>query len=669
MVGRLIESRYHLDALIAQGGMSTVYRATDMRLERTVAVKIMNRSLAEDPGFVQRFEREAKAAARLSDPHVVGVLDQGEYDGLVFLVMEYVPGHTLRDVIRTHGALAPARALGVLDPVLAALSAAHDAGFVHRDIKPENVLITAAGVVKVADFGLARAIVADTATNRTQGVIIGTVGYLSPEQVAAGDADERSDIYAAGVLLYEMLTGVVPFDAPTPLAVAFKHVNDRVPPPSREVPDLSPALDDLVLRATAREPSERYASAAEFRADALAVLETLPIAADEPTAMPQEVVAIAATAGVESDSETTAIDHESGTAILPAAEVPDAGAIVVAAEAEAASAPGKAAVSSAAGELAPAAASAVGTKTRRKDRPKVKGVRRGGRLFTIVLIVVLAALVGAGAWWLGSLRYVPMPDVTGQTLAAAEATLAPLELKIAESGTEFSETVPSGVVLNTDPPVGVRARTGSTVAAVVSKGPERYNVPQVRGTSIESATKAIESANLVVGGSESVFDDTVPNGQVTGTDPGEGTPQKPKTAVTLYVSKGPAPVAVPNVAGQSKDQALATLTEAGLKPTTVEEYADTVPAGSAVGTAPVAGTQLKRGDPISLTISKGPPPVTVPSVTDLKSADAVARLQAVGFVVVQKPLAGFVALDRVVSQDPAGGTSAPKGSTVTITIV
>ena len=653
MVGRLIESRYHLDALIAQGGMSTVYRATYMRLERTVAVKIMSRSLAEDPGFVQRFEREAKAAARLSDPNVVGVLDQGSYDGVVFLVMEYVPGHTLRDVIRTHGALEPARALGVLDSVLAALTAAHTAGFVHRDIKPENVLITADGAVKVADFGLARAIVADTATSRTQGVIIGTVGYLSPEQVAAGDADERSDIYAAGVMLYEMLTGVVPFDAPTPLAVAFKHVNDRVPAPSSTVPGLAPALDDLVLTATAREPADRFANAADFRTAAHTVLDTLPPAAPPISVMAQEVVAVASDPGVAPDSETTAIDHDPGTAVLPVADFP--------------ADPAPAAASAAVAPVA--AAAAVSTRTRRKDRPKVKSSGRGSRVRTTLIIVVLAALVGAGAWWLGSLRYVPMPDVTGQTLASAEATLSPLDLQIAESGSEFSETVANGIILRTDPTVGVRARTGSTVAAVVSKGPERYDVPEVRGTSIESATKAIEAATMVVGGSESVFDDTVPSGQVTGTDPEAGTSQKPRTAVTLFVSKGPAPVAVPNVAGQSKDQASATLAEAGLKVTTVEEYADTVPAGTAVGTAPVAGTQLKRGDPISLTISKGPPPVTVPSVTDLKSADAVAKLQAVGFVVVQKPLAGFVALDRVVSQDPAGGTTAPKGSTVTITIV
>ena len=650
MVGRLIESRYHIDALIAQGGMSTVYRATDMRLDRTVAVKVMNRSLAEDPGFVQRFEREAKAAARLSDPHVVGVLDQGEYDGLVFLVMEYVPGHTLRDVIRTHGALDPARALGVLDSILAALTAAHTAGFVHRDIKPENVLITSDGAVKVADFGLARAIVADTATSRTQGVIIGTVGYLSPEQVAAGNADERSDIYAAGVVLYEMLTGVVPFDAPTPLAVAFKHVNDRVPPPSRQVEGLAPSLDELVLLATAREPDDRFANAEAFRTAALAVLDSLPPTATPSAAMSQEVVAVAATPGVAADSETTAIDHNPGTAVLPAPEFTDD-----------ASSSGLAAL--------PVAAAPVAKPKRRKDRPKVTSSGRGSRVRTTLIIVVLAAIVGAGAWWLGSLRYVPMPDVTGQTLASAQATLEPLDLSIAESGGEFSETVASGIILSTDPTVGVRARTGSTVAAVVSKGPERYNVPAVRGTSIESATTAIENATMVVGGSESVFDDTVPSGQVTGTDPAEGTSQKPKTAVKLFVSKGPAPVAVPNVAGQSKDQATATLVEAGLKVTTVEEYADTVPAGSAVGTAPVAGTQLKRGDPISLTISKGPPPVTVPSVTDLKSADAVAKLQAVGFVVVQKPLAGFVALDRVVSQDPAGGATAPKGSTVTITIV
>ncbi|MEI2726725.1 MAG: protein kinase [Verrucomicrobiota bacterium] len=272
----MVDGRYRIDALLARGGMATVFVATDLRLDRTVALKIMHRTLAEDPGFVSRFEREARAAARLSHPHVVQVHDQGEDGDLVFLVMEYVPGRTLRDVLREHGRLTPSQALVVLDPVLEALEAAHRAGFVHRDVKPENVLIADNGGVKVADFGLARAIAASTTSAATQGVLIGTVAYLSPEQVERGVADARSDVYGAGILLFEMLTGSVPHAGETPLAVAYQHVNADVPVPSTVVPSTPAAVDDLVRRATRRDPDDRFHDASTFLAAVHQAQDSLP---------------------------------------------------------------------------------------------------------------------------------------------------------------------------------------------------------------------------------------------------------------------------------------------------------------------------------------------------------------------------------------------------------
>ena len=276
LVGRVIDGRYRVERRLARGGMATVYEALDMRLDRTVALKIMHPGLAEDANFVSRFVREAKSAARLTDPHVVAVFDQGEDGDVVYLAMEYVPGRTVRDVLKEHGRLSPEQALTIMDPVLQALEAAHRAGFVHRDVKPENVLLTDDGRVKVADFGLARAISAATSTAATQGMLIGTVAYLSPEQVERGIADARSDVYGAGILLYEMLTGAVPFAGETPLAVAYQHVNAAVPTPSTVRPGISPAVDGIVARATARDAGDRYQDAAGFLDDVRDLRRTLP---------------------------------------------------------------------------------------------------------------------------------------------------------------------------------------------------------------------------------------------------------------------------------------------------------------------------------------------------------------------------------------------------------
>ena len=274
LIGTLVDGRYRVISRIARGGMATVYEALDTRLDRTVALKMMSTALAEDPGFVTRFRREARAAAQLSHPHVVGVFDQGEADGLPYLAMEYVQGRTLRDVLRDYGALSPEQALTVLDPVLEALSAAHDAGFVHRDVKPENILISDDGRVKVTDFGLARAVT--TTTTATQGMIIGTVAYLSPEHVEHGDADARSDVYGSGICLFEMVTGQVPFAAENPITVAYQHVNADVPAPSSLRRTIPPDVDALVATATRRDPNLRYPDCRAFLADVRRVRRSLP---------------------------------------------------------------------------------------------------------------------------------------------------------------------------------------------------------------------------------------------------------------------------------------------------------------------------------------------------------------------------------------------------------
>ncbi len=295
LIGRVLDGRYRIEGFIARGGMATIYRAADLRLDRTVAIKVMHPSFASDPGFVDRFEREARAAARLNSPYAVGLHDQGNDAGVIYLVMEYVPGHTVRDVLRTHGSLEPAQALAILDPVLEALAAAHRAGYIHRDIKPENVLISDDGRVKVTDFGLARAI-EGADTGRTQGLLLGTVAYLSPEQVEHDNTDARSDVYSAGILLFELVTGQVPFSAAAPMQVAYKHVHENVPLPSSIRPGVPPRVDSLVQRATRRSADERFPDASAFLAEVRTLRAALPPAAPwSPT--PNDTIVVATAGG------------------------------------------------------------------------------------------------------------------------------------------------------------------------------------------------------------------------------------------------------------------------------------------------------------------------------------------------------------------------------------
>ncbi|MEY4135980.1 MAG: Stk1 family Ser/Thr kinase, partial [Actinomycetota bacterium] len=414
--------------MLARGGMATVYEAIDLRLDRVVALKVMHAHLADDPDFVSRFEREAKAAARLTHPHVVGVYDQGKADGHVYLAMEYVPGRTLRDVMKQFGPLTSEQALVLLDPILEALEAAHGAGFVHRDIKPENVLISDDGRVKVADFGLARAVETSNAS-ATQGMIIGTVAYLSPEQVERGDADGRSDVYAAGILLFEMITGQVPHAGDSPLSVAYKHVNSDVPAPSTVNAAIPADVDALVITATRRDPELRYQDAADFLADVRRVRTALP--------RPRPFT----------DARDTLVVDASMTQRI-----------------------------------------AAGARPPQPQHPAVETApRRSRKGRWIALIVAIAVVLAALGGWLiaGSILTpkVPVPSIIGQTQSEATATLTAAGLTLAVSEQQFSETAAKDTIITSDPEPGGQVAQGGTVDAVISKGPERYSVPDVTGMS------------------------------------------------------------------------------------------------------------------------------------------------------------------------------------------
>jgi len=590
--------------------MATVYEALDLRLDRVVALKVMHPSLAEDPGFVSRFEREAKAAARLSHPNVVAVFDQGVDGDVVFLAMELVNGRTVRDVLREYTTLTPAQSLVILEPVLEALEAAHRAGFVHRDIKPENVLISDDGRIKVADFGLARTINVSNATAVTEGVLIGTVAYLSPEQVERGVADARSDVYGAGILLYEMLTGSVPHAGETPLAVAYKHVNTDVPLPSARRADIPTAVDELVDLATRRDPDERYNSAADFLAAIKAARATLP-------------------------SPTPLRNHD--TAVMPSTTT----------------------------TAQPASPPTTPPSTPATTKPTRKGRGR----YLALLVLALAALGACAAWWLGSARYVAVPAIGGLNQSAASAKLSASDLSLTVAASQYSETVKSGLIISSDPASGTDARKGSAVAVVMSKGPERYTVPDVAGKSVSDATEALAGQTLKVAATKSVYSDAVAVGLVVTTDPAAGTELKRSSQVTLLVSQGVKPVAMPGVVGDDQATALATLRKVGLKANISNDYSEKYAIGIVIDGTPNTGVEVAKGSTVELVVSKGPPPVQVPNVVDLSKEAAISKLKAAGFSVkVEEPLA-VTPLNRVLNQSPAAGQTVAKGSTVTIQIV
>ncbi len=624
LVGRLLDGRYAVRSRIARGGMATVYLALDQRLDREVAVKVMHAWLVEDEDFVHRFTREARSAARLNHHGIVQVFDQGFNDGIAFLAMEYVPGRTLRDLMRERGPMTAAEALDLLEPALDALAAAHRAGIVHRDIKPENVLIADDGRVKVADFGLARAVGAGTSHSQT-GVLLGTVSYLAPEQVERGIADARSDVYAAGVVLFELLTGSKPFAGDTPVQVALQHVSSRVPPPSSRAAGIDPALDDLVLLAAARNPDDRPADARELL---MAVRETrrlLSAGALDRRPTPQPGFALPSAPEAATDAVTGVHDGHDRTMALS----PVTAAVAI--------------------------------------PPARRTPRRRGRI-ALLVILLIAALLGAGGWYVGAGpgAYLRVPTVVGLSQADAEAALSARGLRD-EVTTDYSESVAKGDVISAEPGDGQQVRKGGTVQLVVSKGPERYPVPRLAGMSEDAARKALADAKLTTGTVTRAFSNTVPDGSVVSSSVPAGQRVKPGTSVGLVVSRGREPVALADWVGKPAAEASAALKQSGLKVTTTSTYDDKVAKGSVVSQKPGSGTVFK-GDTVRLVVSRGPRLVKVPDVVGEQVEVATKQLEALGFTVeLRKILGGYFGSVR--AQNPDGGTQAPKGATITLTVV
>jgi len=663
LLGRELDGRYRVRSRIARGGMATVYLGMDTRLDREIALKVMHAHLADDPQFTDRFIREARSTARLSHPNVVQVYDQGQDGDVLYLTMEYLRGRTLRDVLAERGVLTAREAFSVIEPVLDALAAAHRLGIVHRDVKPENVVLTDEGRVKVADFGLARAATAHTSTGD---VVMGTVAYLAPELVVRGVSDTRSDVYAAGIMLFEMLTGRQPFGGDAPIQVAYQHVNDQVPAPSSIAPQVPAALDDVVTAATARDPDQRPADAGELLTAVRAAHATL--GADQldvrPAAPPPGSAGVGAPAGngVATEMFVPGADPGAGpvlhqrTRALP--ELGPPGGL------PGASPGGKAPV--------PLYAPSPGHHpVATEDAALAVLLRRRRRIGLAALLTVigLALALAVGAWYFadGPGAYTPTPKVTGMTAEKAQQTLTGHGLR-SRTEDSFSDTVPAGTVARTVPGAGEDVRKDGVVVLTVSRGPAVVTIPPLKGKQEAAARQAITDAHLTVGDVAQVYDDNAPRGQVLDSDPAEGGQARNGTAVKLRVSRGPAPVEVPDLHGLFKNDAEGALADVKL----TAQYSgqgkndDEVPEGAILSQTPAAHSHVEPGTAVTLVVSLGPPMVDVPDVVGKQSGEATAILERAGFKVkLEMAFGGFFGTVRFEKPNHR----APRGSTITLTVI
>lgn len=688
LVGRTLDGRYLVGERIARGGMASVFHGHDERLDRPVAIKVMHAGLGDDEQFSQRFEREAKAAAKLNHRGVVAVFDQGRDGDVTYLVMEYVPGRTLRDVMRDETPMTPLRALGLLADVLVALSAAHRAHLVHRDVKPENVLITPDGEVKVADFGLARAVSA--ATTATGGTLIGTVSYLAPEIVVNEGADARSDVYACGAMLYEMLTGFKPHTGDSPIQVAYKHVHEDVAPPSRVVEGLPPYVDALVARATVRDRSQRSQDAGVLLRQVRLVQRALTDGLDDDPDLTADLMPrpVTRAPGDDDDEITTAVEGAaaaagvaaSGSASGPdeptqavgatgAEEVdPDAATVMVGRGGP----PAEAAEhtmrwSSQAWDDADDASPrglhpAMSPEDYRTSKEAGRSSRRGRVL--LVLAIVLTVLVAGFGYWLGVGRYTDAPQLEGQSETQAQEAAESAGFEFEVTRRAFSETAPLGTVMSTDPAAGDRVLPGSTIRAVVSKGKERYAIPNVQGQTVDEAKEVFAELTLQVGDLSEEYDEKIPEGRIIrAVDRKVGEQVKRGTVIDLVVSRGREPIEVQDYTGETATDAQAALEDAGFEVALDEEFSDDVAEGRVISQSPDSGTKF-RDDTITLVVSKGPENVEVPDVGGRPRVEAIKTLEDAGFEVdVRNRIPGA---DAVVFQSPGGGGEAKVGSTVVI---
>jgi serine/threonine-protein kinase len=629
LTGELIDNRYLLQRQIASGGMATIYAGLDTRLDRPVAVKIMHAHLANDEAFVSRFIKEAKATAALSHPNIVSIQDQGWNEGgppAVFLVMELVEGTTLRDYLNENGSITVEQTFQLINPVLSALAAAHKIGIIHRDIKPENILISKDGRIKVADFGLARNMAMGQTMTVESSVVLGSVSYLSPEQVQRGVADARSDIYAVGIVLFEMLTGSKPYSGETPIQIAYRHVNDRIPNIQTIKSEIPSSLSELVYEATAPNPDHRPKNAEEL----LSKLKEIQAKIDPKRRQ----------MSLELDLPPMAIKKSKR---------------------------GKVSVTSAFGGIKEKTSQLMSSKPitiskpedsiRTKKRKVSRRVRRN-RIIALSLIVVMLF----GGYKMLNAGKITVPSLVGMSQSEAKSYLDDLGLNIEIVEEVYSEDVVKGKIISTKPGGGGKISPAGTVGLVVSKGKERIVIPALQGMTPDVASGQISDLGLTVGQISESFNMKIPTGYVISSDPKEGSEVKSKSIINLVVSKGVEQITLSSYIGKSGEQALTELNDLGFDVNVKYSFSDNVFKGQVITQTPEKSDLIGKGSNIALVISKGPEFVFVPNVLGKNKNDASIDLENLGLKVSAK------GSGKVNNITPAIGSKVKQGTVVTITL-
>jgi eukaryotic-like serine/threonine-protein kinase len=629
LTGELIDNRYLLKRQIASGGMATIYAGIDTRLDRPVAVKVMHAHLANDEAFVSRFIKEAKATAALSHPNIVSIQDQGWNEGgppAVFLVMELVEGSTLRDFLNENGPLSVEQTIQFITPVLSALAAAHLIGIIHRDVKPENILISKDGRIKVADFGLARNMTMAQTMTAESSVVLGSVSYLSPEQVQRGIADARSDVYAIGIVLFEMLLGKKPYDGETPIQIAYRHVNDRIPNVKEFKSDIPEMIADLIFQATAPNSDQRPKDAEQLLSrvrDIQAKLDPkrrqMSLELDLPPLLPK-------------------ISKRS-----------------------------KVSIGSAFGGLKEKTTQLISTKpinvTKAEDsvRTKKRKVSRRVKRNRIIALLILLGVIFGGYQLLG-VGKISVPSLVGMSQSEAKEALSKIGLSSEVVEEVFSEDIAQGKVISSSPGGGGRISPDGTVGLVLSKGQERIEIPVITNLTPDVATQKISALGLTIGDINEVFDMKIESGFVIGTDPKSGEKVKRNSVVNIFVSKGIEKIALISYVGKGGDEALSELTNSGFDVKVVYKFSDKVFKGQVVSQTPESSDAIGLGSKIELVLSKGPEFVFVPNVLGKNKNDASLDLENLGLKVVTK------GTGKVNNISPAIGTKVKQGAVITLTL-
>jgi serine/threonine-protein kinase len=630
LTGNLIDGRYQLMRQMDAGGMATIYEAIDTRLDRRVAVKIMHAHLAQDEQFVERFIREAKAAAALSHPNIVAVQDQGwNQSGIpaVFIVMELVDGHTLREYLNERGSIPIADGIKFLLPVLSALGAAHKLGIVHRDVKPENILVSKEGRIKITDFGLAKGALIGSTMTAESSVILGSVSYLSPEQVSRGIADSRSDVYSAAITAFEIFTGKKPFEGDEPIQIAFMHVNSRVPRMSTLISDVPQALDDLIYAATSVDPDERPRDCQLFHTQLLAISHSLNPSAPQMSLELDIPIAPMREKPKRKQRRSLSQITEKISLATPIAQDKENTAQV---------------------------------KARRKVSKRVRRNRW--------IAAGLAVMLGISAWWvlIGPGASVKFPSVVGATTEQANSTLTALGLKTLVVEERFDEDVAKGRIISTDPLAGDSIAIGGTVNLIVSKGAERYTIPALANLTPEAAVNLLAKSPLKVGEITEIYNAKIPKGFVISSNPTSGTRVKRDTLVDIVVSKGIQTFDLASYVGKNGEQALNELTEAGFNVTTTYAFDEKAMPGEVISQNPAAGAALPKGASVEIFVSKGSEFVYIPNVMRYTQEKATALLQDLGLKVSIKKVTKTAKL--VIGITPKVNAKVKRGSTVTLTV-